>query len=49
MEHMAELGTIVTGFNITEQCIDYMCGKELLKLINAMIGLNEVSSKFRIY
>ncbi len=27
MEHMAELGEIVTGFNITKQCIDYMCGK----------------------
>ncbi len=32
MEHMAELGAIVTGFNITEQCIDCMCGKELIKI-----------------
>lgn len=29
MEHMAELGAIITGFNIAEQCIDCMCGKEL--------------------
>lgn len=32
MEHIAELGTIVTGFNITEQYIDCMCGKELIKI-----------------
>lgn len=32
MEHIAELGAIVTGFNITEQCIDCMCGKELIKI-----------------
>ncbi len=32
MEHMAELGGIVTGFHVTEQCIDCMCGKDLLKI-----------------
>lgn len=32
MEHIAELGGIVTGFNITEQCIDCMCGKNLIKI-----------------
>ncbi len=32
MEHIAELDRIVTGFNITEQCIDCMCGKELVKI-----------------
>lgn len=32
MEHIAELGEIVTGFNITEQCIDCMCGKKLVKI-----------------
>ncbi len=26
MEHIAELGGIVTGFNVTEHCIDCMCG-----------------------
>ncbi len=32
MEHIAELGGIVTGFNVTEQCIDCMTGKNLLKI-----------------
>lgn len=32
MEHMVELGGIVTGFNVTEQCIDCMCGKNLIKI-----------------
>ena len=32
MEHIAELGEIVTGFNVTEQCIDCMSGKDLLKI-----------------
>jgi len=32
MEHIAELGGIVTGFNITEQYIDCMCGKKLVKI-----------------
>ena len=32
MEHIAELGGIVTGFHVTEQCIDCMCGKDLLKI-----------------
>ncbi len=32
MEHIAELGGIVTGFNVTEQCIDCMNGKDLLKI-----------------
>lgn len=32
MEHIAELGGIVTGFNVTRQCIDCMCGKELIKI-----------------
>ncbi len=30
MEHIAELGGIVTGFNVTEHCIDCMCGKHLI-------------------
>lgn len=32
MEHIAELDGIVTGFNVTEQCIDYMCSKDLIKI-----------------
>lgn len=32
MEHILEVDGIVTGFNITEQCIDCMCGKELIKI-----------------
>ncbi len=36
MEHIAELGGIVTGFNITEQCIDCMCGKELVKFVKGI-------------
>lgn len=32
MEHIAELGGIVTGFNVTEQCIDCINGKDLLKI-----------------
>lgn len=32
MEHLIELGGIVTGFNVTEHCIDCMCGKDLLKI-----------------
>lgn len=32
MEHIAELGGIVTGFNVTEQYIDCMCGRNLIKI-----------------
>lgn len=32
MEHIAELGGILTGFNVTESYIDCVCGKELLKI-----------------
>lgn len=32
MEHIAVLDGIVTGFHITEQCIDCMCGKDLVKI-----------------
>ena len=32
MEYLVELGGIVTGFNVTEHCIDCMCGKDLLKI-----------------
>lgn len=32
MEHVAQLSGIVTGFNITKQCIDCMCGKNLVKI-----------------
>ncbi len=32
MEHIAELGGIVTGFNVAEHCIDCMCGKNLVKI-----------------
>ncbi len=32
MEHIVEVDGIVTGFNIAEQCIDCMCGKELIKI-----------------
>lgn len=32
MEYIAELGKIVTGFNITEHCIDCICGKNLVKI-----------------
>ncbi len=32
MEYIAELGGIVTGFHVTEHCIDCMCGKDLVKL-----------------
>ncbi len=45
MEHIAELDRIVTGFNITEQCIDCMCGKELVRLINSLRILS-VSRQF---
>ncbi|MCH5342047.1 MAG: PQQ-binding-like beta-propeller repeat protein [Acetatifactor sp.] len=31
MEHIIELGGIVTGFHVTERHIDCMCGKELIK------------------
>jgi hypothetical protein len=29
MEHISKLGRIVTGFTITEQSIDCICGKEV--------------------
>ena len=32
MEHIVELGGIVTGFHVTEHYIDCMCGKDLLKI-----------------
>lgn len=32
VEHIVELGGIVTGFHITECCIDCMCGKDLIKI-----------------
>lgn len=32
MEHIVDLGGIVTGFNVTEHCIDCMCGKNLVKI-----------------
>lgn len=32
MEHIAKLGGIVTGFHVTEQCIDCICGKNLVKI-----------------
>lgn len=32
MGHIVELDGIVTGFNITEYCIDCMCGKNLVKI-----------------
>lgn len=32
MEHLVELNGIVTGFHVTEHCIDCMCGKNLLKI-----------------
>lgn len=32
MEHIAELDGVVTGFHVTEQYIDCMCGKDLLKI-----------------
>lgn len=32
MEHIAELGGIVTGFHIAEQCIDCMCGTRMIKM-----------------
>lgn len=32
MEHMVVLDGIVTGFNVTEHCIDCMCGKNLIKI-----------------
>lgn len=32
MEHLAALDGIVTGFHVTEHCIDCMCGKDLLKI-----------------
>lgn len=32
MENIAALGGIVTGFNVTEHCIDCMCGKNLVKI-----------------
>lgn len=32
MEHIIELGGIVTGFNVAEHCIDCICGKNLVKI-----------------
>lgn len=32
MKHIVELGGIVTGFSVTEHCIDCMCGKNLVKV-----------------
>lgn len=32
MEYFAELDGIVTGFHVTEHCIDCMCGKNLVKI-----------------
>lgn len=32
MEHIIELGGIVTGFHVAEHCIDCMCGKNLVKV-----------------
>ncbi len=32
MEHIAETGGFVTGFHITERCIDCMCGTRLIKI-----------------
>ncbi|MDE6595549.1 MAG: hypothetical protein K2K44_06025 [Oscillospiraceae bacterium] len=32
MEHIAEVGGIVTGFNVAEQYIDCMSGKDLIKI-----------------
>lgn len=32
MEHFIELGTVVTGFHVTEQDIDCMCGKNMIKV-----------------
>lgn len=32
MEQIAELDGIVTGFHVTERCIDCMCGKNLIKI-----------------
>lgn len=32
MEHLVELGAVVTGFHVTEQCIDCMSGKNLIKV-----------------
>ena len=32
MEHIVELEGIVTGFNVTEHCIDCICRKGLLKI-----------------
>ena len=32
MENIVELGGIVTGFHVTEHCIDCMCGKDLVKI-----------------
>ena len=32
MEHIAELGGVVTGFHVAEDCIDCMCGKNLVKI-----------------
>jgi hypothetical protein len=32
MEHIAKVGRIITGFTITDQYIDCICGKELIKL-----------------
>lgn len=32
MEHVAELGGVVTGFHVTAHCIDCMCGKKFVKI-----------------
>lgn len=32
MEYLVKLDAVVTGFHVTEQCIDCMCGKTLIKV-----------------
>lgn len=32
MKHIAQLGGIVSGFHVAEQCIDCICGKDLVKI-----------------
>lgn len=32
MEHFIELDAVVTGFHVTEQGIDCMCGKNMIKV-----------------
>lgn len=44
MERIAELDGIVTGFHVTEEHIDCMCGKKMIKLDKAILSVGMLLS-----